>query len=73
MRRLEDRGERLIRRGRAGADGYKARRGRVGGYRDELPPATAAALDAMIDRDLDPVFGYTRAAGAEQARPTEGR
>src|SRR5690349_15456591 len=42
MRGLEDRGERLIRRGRATpeagrAHGYKARRGKVGGYRDELP------------------------------------
>jgi hypothetical protein len=73
MRRLEDGGERLIRRGRAGpgrADSYKARRGKVGGYRDELPPATAAALDAMIDRDLDPVFGYTRAG---RARAKDGR
>ena len=75
MRRLEDRGERLIRRGRATpeagrAHGYKARRGKVGGYRDELPPETAAALDALIDRGLDPVFGYTRAAGAgSESRP----
>jgi hypothetical protein len=73
MRRLEDRGERLIRRGRAGADGYKARRGKVGGYRDELPPATAAALDALIDRDLDPVFGYARAAGARSEPRPAGR
>jgi len=84
MRRLEDRGERLIRRGRATpesgrAHGYKARRGKVGGYRDELPPETAAALDALIDRGLDPVFGYRRAAGAGseprlpgQARREEG-
>ena len=51
------------RAGRAGrAHGYKARRGKVGGYRDELPPETVAALDALIDRGLDPVFGYARAA-----------
>jgi hypothetical protein len=71
MRRLEDRGERLIRRGRAGperAHGYKARRGKVGGYRDELPPETVAAVDALIDRGLDPVFGYARAACPEVRR-----
>ena len=73
MRRLEDRGARLIRRGRAGADGYKARRGKVGGYRDELPPEVAAALDSLIDRGLDPVFGYARAAGARSEPRPAGR
>lgn len=36
---------------------YKVRRGRVGGYRDELPAADLAVVEAALER-LDTRFGY---------------
>jgi hypothetical protein len=36
----------------------KVRQGRVGGYRDQLLPATVAALDRQVAETLDPVYGY---------------
>lgn len=38
-------------------DSFKARRGKVGGYRDYLGPESIAFADAAIAR-LDPFFGY---------------
>ena len=60
MRRLKHGGERPIRRGRA--HGYNARRGKVGDCRHELPPETAVVVDALIDRDLDPLFDIAPSA-----------
>lgn len=39
-------------------DSYKVRRGKVGGYRDDLDPDQRALLDRMIDEALAPGFGY---------------
>ncbi|MBK43977.1 MAG: sulfotransferase [Roseovarius sp.] len=40
-------------------DSFKVRRGKVGGYRDYFTPEELAAVDAMVEGRLDPVFGYT--------------
>jgi sulfotransferase family protein len=39
-------------------DSYKVRRARVGGYADYFTPAETATLDALVDRELAPIFGY---------------
>lgn len=36
----------------------KARRGKVGGYRDDFSTAEAAQLERFVEERLDPVFGY---------------
>jgi hypothetical protein len=38
-------------------DSFKVRRGRVGGYRDDLGPEAIAYVDAAVAR-LDPFYGY---------------
>jgi hypothetical protein len=40
-------------------DSFKVRRAKVGGYRDYFSDAEVAELDAMVERDLSPLFGYT--------------
>lgn len=37
---------------------FKVRRGKAGGYKDELSAADAARLEAMINERLDPGLGY---------------
>ena len=49
-------GMRLRRRGDPSA--FKTRRGKVGGYRDELTPEQAAELEALVAERLDPALGY---------------
>jgi len=39
-------------------DSYKVRRGKVGGYHDYFNDEQLALIDAMIEEQLDPVFGY---------------
>jgi hypothetical protein len=64
MRALEDRGDSLMRSGRMKVESdpnrYKARRAKVGGYRNDFSAAEIAAIDRLIDTELDPVFGYAR-------------
>jgi hypothetical protein len=68
MRKLEDHGNQLFRPGKvrmsrpAGDDGYKARRAKIGGYREDFSKAEANLIDAEINRLLVPTFGYHRAA-----------
>jgi hypothetical protein len=40
-------------------DTYKTRRGKVGGFRDELTPAQITRLDAMLATSSASEFGYT--------------
>ncbi len=40
---------------------YKVRKAKVGGYRDYFNEAEVATLDAMVEEQLLPVFGYTSA------------
>lgn len=39
-------------------DSFKVRRGKIGGYRDYFTPEQLAKVDAMVEGQLDPVFGY---------------
>ncbi len=45
-------------------DSYKVRRAKVGGYRDYFDDDQLAAIDALVERDLLPDFGYTDKARA---------
>lgn len=40
---------------------FKVRRGKIGGYRDELPAETVARLDRLVAERLDPALGYALA------------
>lgn len=44
-------------------DSFKVRRARVGGYRDYYEAAELVRLDARVEAELAPLFGYARAAG----------
>jgi hypothetical protein len=43
-------------------ESFKARKGKVGGYREYLSPADVDWMDARIDAALDPYYGYGTAA-----------
>ena len=47
-------------------DSFKARRAKVGGYRDYFDAEQLAAIDNMIASSLSPVFGYSENAGNER-------
>lgn len=49
---------------RKNPDSYKVRRAKVGGYRDYFDDAQTAAIDAMVNEKLDPVFGYRASSKA---------
>ncbi len=54
---------------------FKARRGRVGGYREEMPAPLIAEADRIVRDELDPKFGYhamppSTAAHAAAGGPT---
>jgi alcohol sulfotransferase len=75
MRALEDRGDSLMRSGRLKVENdpnrYKARRAKVGGYRNDFSADEIAAIDRLIDTGLAPVFGYARATSEPAERPAE--
>ena len=52
-------------------DSFKVRRAKVGGWRDYFDEKEARTIDEMVDRDLDPAFGY-RSAVSEPARTATG-
>lgn len=54
-------GSRIQPRDASNPDSYKVRKAKVGGYRDYFDDEQIAAIDAMVDRDLLPGFGYTSA------------
>jgi hypothetical protein len=66
MRKLEDRGTFLLRRGpligkdRNNPNRYKARRAKVGGYRDDFTESQIAEIDSLIESQLSAVFGYAK-------------
>ncbi len=49
---------------------FKVRKAKVGGYRDYFDDDQVAELDAMVDSQLMPVFGYT-SAEADQPQETQ--
>jgi hypothetical protein len=63
---IEGAGDRLTAADPGNPDSFKTRRAKVGGYRDDLDAAQAAAVDAYVAEHLDPVFGY----GPDAARAT---
>jgi len=54
-------GSRIQPRDASNPDSYKVRKAKVGGYRDYFDDEQIAAIDALVDRDLLPGFGYTSA------------
>jgi Sulfotransferase domain len=66
MRMLEQKrvfwlsGRRMLAKDRSNPDTYKVRRAKVGGYRDDFTPEQLASIDAMVEKRLLPVFGYSR-------------
>ena len=62
MRKLEEqnyfRNNSLKLRGGGDPDMRKVRRARIGGYTADLDETDRAWVDEMIERELDPVFGY---------------
>lgn len=56
--------------GRVGdPESSKTRRGKIGGYADYLPPEDVAWIDARIDSELDPFYGYSRSPPPRPAAP----
>jgi hypothetical protein len=47
---------------------FHVRRGVTGGYRDDLPAAERAPLEARIAREMDPIFGYQQPPALLRAR-----
>ncbi|MBK8174909.1 MAG: sulfotransferase domain-containing protein [Rhodospirillales bacterium] len=66
MRALEQKrtfwlsGRRMLAKDRKNINTYKVRRAKVGGYRDDFTAEQLAAIDAMVENRLVPVFGYER-------------
>ena len=51
-------GIRMMPKDRGNPDSYKVRRAKVGGYRDYFADDKLAAIDALVQSRLAPVFGY---------------
>ena len=51
-------GSRMRAKDKANPDSFKVRRAKVGGWRDYLSDTEAAEIEALIERDLLPGFGY---------------
>ena len=58
-------GRRLVAGDKSNPDSFKVRRAKVGGWRDYFSDEEAAAIDALVNRSLSPLYGYT----APEARP----
>jgi hypothetical protein len=54
-------------RDRNNPQSFKVRRGKVGGWRDHFSAAEIARIEALIEAELDPVFGYGQAAPPARA------
>ena len=65
-------GSRLQPRDASNPDSYKVRKAKVGGYRDYFDDEQIAAIDAMVDQDLLPGFGYTSAESPVPATAATG-
>ena len=64
MRRIEETrtfwrsGKRMVAGEKGNPDSYKVRRAKVGGWRDYFSEEQAAAIDARVDAELAPIYGY---------------
>jgi len=63
-------GWRLVPGDKKNPDSFKVRRAKVGGYRDYFNDDQLAQLDAMVDTNLIPQLGYTRAEIESQSSTT---
>jgi hypothetical protein len=53
-------GGRMVPKDRNDPNTYKVRRAKVGGYKDYFDDQQVAAIEALVDASLSPLFGYTR-------------
>ncbi|MFQ5643974.1 MAG: sulfotransferase domain-containing protein [Thiogranum sp.] len=53
-------------------DSFKTRRGKVGGYRDYFDDEQVTVVDKLVEEGLDPVFGYSTAAGTDTVTAGKG-
>jgi hypothetical protein len=64
MQRMEQKrtfwlsGGRMVPKDRSNPQSFKVRRGKVGGWRDDFTDAEARRIEALIESELAPVFGY---------------
>jgi hypothetical protein len=64
MRKLEEKqtfwlaGSRMKAKDKSNPDSFKVRRAKVGGYRDYFDEAQSAEIDALVARELSPLYGY---------------
>lgn len=74
MKKLEQRkafwfsGDRLVPRDRKDPNTYKVRRAKVGGYRDYFDDQQIEQIDALVDSDLAPFYGYGARGNVERRR-----
>jgi hypothetical protein len=69
MRQMEEKrtfwlsGSRMVAKDRKNPNSYKVRKAKVGGYRDYFDDAQIERMQQLVAQRLDPVFGYSPAAG----------
>jgi hypothetical protein len=61
-------GSRMKARDTANPDSYKVRKAKVGGYRDYFDDGQVARIDAFVEENLRPGFGYTAAENTGDSR-----
>jgi Sulfotransferase domain len=60
-------GGRMRAKDRGNPQSFKVRRGKVGGWRDDFTAAEIARIEALVEAELDPVFGYGQATPSARA------
>jgi hypothetical protein len=69
MRQMEEKrtfwlsGSRMVAKDRKNPNSYKVRKAKVGGYRDYFEDAQIERMQQLVAQRLDPMFGYSPAAG----------
>jgi hypothetical protein len=53
-------GSRMLPGDRKNPDSYKVRRGKVGGFSDYFDPDQVSSIEQMLQKTLQPVYGYSR-------------
>ena len=61
----------MARRKVTGADTFKVRRGKAGGYRDDFSPEQLQEIDRLVSSRLSPTLGYGAARGSDVIIPAE--
>jgi len=73
MRKMEQKrtfwlsGGRMVPKDRSNPQSFKVRRGKVGGWRDDFSAAEVGRIEALIESELAPVFGYGRSGEPARA------